>query len=173
MKIDRAETMFPKDTSPYETKVYEKARDELYKMIKKGDFIQDEEPKYYLYTLIRNGRSQIGLVATCSIDDYLDNVILKHELTREEKEKDRINHVDYCDANTGPIFLTSCSTALTSGSRRLTILLSMSRLMTACCWGAAGPLILIKMTLLPGGLLIMRLIICCRRNIRIIWIILP
>lgn len=48
MKIDRAETMFPKDTSPYETKVYEKARDELYKMIKKGDFIQDEEPKYYL-----------------------------------------------------------------------------------------------------------------------------
>lgn len=106
MKIDRAETMFPKDTSPYETKVYEKARDELYKMIKKGDFIQDEEPKYYLYTLIRNGRSQIGLVATCSIDDYLDNVILKHELTREEKEKDRINHVDYCDANTGPIFLT-------------------------------------------------------------------
>lgn len=106
MKIDRAETMFPKGTSPYETKVYEKARDELYNMIKKGDFIQDEEPKYYLYTLVRNGRSQIGLVATCSIDDYLNNVILKHELTREEKEKDRINHVDYCDANTGPIFLT-------------------------------------------------------------------
>lgn len=106
MKIDRAETMFPKGISPYETKVYEKARDELYNMIKKGDFIQDEEPKYYLYTLIMNGRSQTGLVATCSIDDYLNNVILKHELTREEKEKDRINHVDYCDANTGPIFLT-------------------------------------------------------------------
>ena len=53
MKIDRAETMFPKGISPYETKVYEKARDELYNMIKKGDFIQDEEPKYYLYKIGR------------------------------------------------------------------------------------------------------------------------
>ena len=53
-----------------------------------------------------NGRSQTGIVGCTSIDDYINDVIKKHEFTLESKEKDRINHVDYCNANTGPIFLT-------------------------------------------------------------------
>ena len=53
-----------------------------------------------------NGRDQTGLVFCASIDDYINNVIKKHEFTRDDKEQDRINHVDYCNANTGPIFLT-------------------------------------------------------------------
>ena len=60
----------------------------------------------YIYRQIMDGRSQTGLVGCVSIDDYMNNVIKKHELTRADKEQDRINHVDYCDANTGPIFLT-------------------------------------------------------------------
>ena len=61
---------------------------------------------FYIYRQIMNGRAQSGLVGCASIDDYINNVIKKHELTRADKEADRINHVDYCDANTGPIFLT-------------------------------------------------------------------
>ena len=60
----------------------------------------------YIYRQIMNGRAQTGIVFCASIDDYLNNVIKKHEFTRADKEQDRINHVDYCDANTGPIFLT-------------------------------------------------------------------
>lgn len=60
----------------------------------------------YIYELIMDGRSQIGLVVCTAIDEYLDNTIKKHELTRADKEEDRIKHVDACNANTGPIFLT-------------------------------------------------------------------
>ncbi len=70
-----------------------------------GTLIQDEKPNYYLYELIRKGKSQTGIVGVSSIDDYMNGVIKKHELTREDKEQDRIHHVDICDANTGPIFL--------------------------------------------------------------------
>ena len=62
--------------------------------IKKGDFIRDEEECYYIYTLEMNGRSQSGIVACASIDDYANQVIKKHENTRADKEQDRINHVD-------------------------------------------------------------------------------
>ena len=71
----------------------------------KGAFIQDETPCCYLYELTMNGRSQTGIVACASIDDYHSQVIKKHENTREEKELDRIRHVDTCNAQTGPIFL--------------------------------------------------------------------
>lgn len=106
LKIDRAETFFEIGTDPYCEKVYEKARDTLYEMIKEQKFIQDEKPCLYIYQLTMNGRAQTGIVACTSIDDYNNNIIKKHELTRADKEIDRINHVDYCDANTGPIFLT-------------------------------------------------------------------
>jgi len=106
LKIDRAETFFEVGTDPYSEKVYEKARDTLYEMIKEEKFIQDENPCLYIYQLTMNGRAQTGIVACTSIDDYHNNIIKKHELTRADKEIDRINHVDYCDANTGPIFLT-------------------------------------------------------------------
>ena len=74
-------------------------------MIDTGVFIQDESPLLYVYELTMDGRSQTGLVACASIDEYLNGTIKKHELTREDKEQDRIRHVDICDANTGPIFL--------------------------------------------------------------------
>ena len=106
LHIDRAEIDLDPSVDIHDKKVYEKARENLDKMIEDGQFIQDEKPCLYIYRQIMNGRSQTGLVFCASIDDYLNNVIKKHEYTRADKELDRINHVDYCDANTGPIFLT-------------------------------------------------------------------
>jgi uncharacterized protein (DUF1015 family) len=105
LKIDRAETAFDDSVDTYDAKVYAKAKETLEAMIADGTFIADEDSCYYLYELIMNGRSQTGIVACASIDDYLNNVIKKHENTREDKELDRINHVDICNAQTGPIFL--------------------------------------------------------------------
>lgn len=105
LKIDRAETQFPKEVDTYEPCVYDKAKEILDSMVADGSFVQDETPCYYLYELTMNGRSQTGIVACASIDDYDNNVIMKHENTRQEKELDRIRHVDICDAQTGPIFL--------------------------------------------------------------------
>ena len=105
LKIDRPETMFPDEMDMYAPKVYRKARKVLEEMIEKGEFIQDETPCYYLYELTRNGHRQTGIVACASIDDYFNGTIRKHENTREEKEQDRIRHVDTLDTQTGPIFL--------------------------------------------------------------------
>ena len=105
LKIDRAETQFDKDFNPYDAKVYEKARDILQEMIREGVFLKEGKNCFYVYELTMAGRSQAGLVGCASIDDYLANVIKKHEKTREDKEIDRIKHVDVCNAQTGPIFL--------------------------------------------------------------------
>jgi uncharacterized protein (DUF1015 family) len=105
LKVDRAETGFSDDVDTYDSRVYTRAKELLQQMIEDGTFISDGQECYYVYELIMNGRSQTGLVACASIDDYLNNTIKKHENTREEKEIDRINHVDICDAQTGPIFL--------------------------------------------------------------------
>lgn len=106
LHVDKAEIDLPKDVDHYSNQVYEKAKANLYSMIKSGVYIQDKEPVFYIYRLTMNGKSQTGLVACTSIDEYINNKIKKHELTREDKEKDRICHVDTCNANTGPIFLT-------------------------------------------------------------------
>ena len=105
LKIDRAETQFSVDMDCYDKQVYDKARETLWQMVSDGDFIQEQQECYYIYELTWRGRTQDGLVACASIDDYLKNVIKKHENTREEKEQDRIRHVDCCNAQTGPIFL--------------------------------------------------------------------
>lgn len=105
LRIDRAETQFPDTVGIYEDCVYEKARETLWDMKQKGEFIQDEAPCCYLYELTMEGRIQTGIVACASIDDYHSQVIKKHENTRAEKEVDRIRHVDTCNAQTGPIFL--------------------------------------------------------------------
>lgn len=105
LNIDRPETQFAKDQDMYADKVYKKAGELLAAWIADGTFITEQERCYYIYELIMNGRSQTGIVACASIDDYLNNVIKKHENTREEKELDRIRHVDACNAQTGPIFL--------------------------------------------------------------------
>lgn len=105
LRVDRAETDFPDEVDTYDSRVYQRAGELLQKMIDDGIYIKDETECYYVYELIMEGRSQTGLVACASIDDYLDNTIKKHENTREDKEIDRINHVDTCNAQTGPIFL--------------------------------------------------------------------
>lgn len=106
LHVDKAEIDLDPAIDLYDTRVYEKARDNLNQMIADGVFIQDEKACLYIYKQVMNGRAQIGIVGCTSIDDYRNNIIRKHELTRADKEQDRINHVDYCDANTGPIFLT-------------------------------------------------------------------
>ena len=105
LAIDRPETFFEPDHDMYAREVYERAAKELRAKMENGDFIQDKENSYYIYELTFKGRSQTGIVALSSIDDYLNGVIKKHENTREEKEKDRIDHVYTCKAQTGPIFL--------------------------------------------------------------------
>ncbi|HEX3022921.1 MAG TPA: DUF1015 domain-containing protein, partial [Lachnospiraceae bacterium] len=105
LRIDRAEIQFDDSIDTYDDRVYAKAKQSLDEMIANGTFLVDEYESYFLYELIMNGRSQTGIVACSSIDDYLNNVIKKHENTREDKELDRIKHVDTCDAQTGPIFL--------------------------------------------------------------------
>jgi uncharacterized protein (DUF1015 family) len=106
LHVDKAEIDLDKTIDLYDKKVYEKARENLYRMINDGILIEDDKPRLYIYRQVMNGRAQTGLVGCTSIDDYMNNIIKKHEHTRADKEQDRINHVDYCDANTGPIFLT-------------------------------------------------------------------
>ena len=105
LNIDRSEVHFPVGTDPHTQPVYEKAAQILQKFIADGILIQDPAPSLYIYRLTMDGISQTGLVACVSVDEYLDGTIKKHEFTRKDKEQDRINHVDYCNANTGPIFL--------------------------------------------------------------------
>ena len=105
LNIDRAETGLADEVDTYDPKVYERAQQLLNSQIADGIYIQDEKPCYYLYELTMQGRSQTGIVACASVDDYLSGVIMKHENTRAEKEADRIRHVDTLSAQTGPIFL--------------------------------------------------------------------
>ncbi len=105
LAIDRAETQFPDDFDMYDQRVYEKARDMLKDWQDQGILVSDQAECYYIYELTMDGRAQTGIVACASIDDYLNGVIAKHENTREEKELDRIRHVDVTGAHTGPIFL--------------------------------------------------------------------
>ena len=105
LKIDRAETNFDKSVFTYAPEVYDKAKELIEAMIADGSFIEDTDCCYYIYRLTMNGRAQSGIVACASIDDYCNNVIMKHENTREEKELDRIRHIDTTNCQTGPIFL--------------------------------------------------------------------
>jgi len=122
LRIDRAEINLPEDVDPHDDSVYLTAS-ELYKARKAdGTFIQDEMPCYYLYRLTMGGRSQTGIVCCPSAEDYRNGLIKKHELTRADKEEDRVRHIDALDANTGPIFLAHRSAprleALTDGWAR-------------------------------------------------------
>ncbi len=105
LKIDRAETNFDDSVSTYADEVYAKAKELIETMIAEGQFVEDSDRCYYIYRLTMNGRAQSGIVACSSIDDYCNNVIMKHENTREEKEVDRIRHIDTTSCQTGPIFL--------------------------------------------------------------------
>ena len=105
LNIDRPDTQFPPDVDMYADCVYEKARELLERWIEEGIFVTEKKKCLYVYQLVMKGRSQTGIVACSSIDDYRNGVVRRHENTREDKQIDRIRHVDACDAQTGPIFL--------------------------------------------------------------------
>lgn len=105
LNIDRPETQFPDGYDIYAPEVYQKANQLLQQQRHQKIYIQDHQKHYYVYELTMQGRRQTGIVALSSIDDYINDVCRKHENTIEEKELDRINHVDVCSAQTGPIFL--------------------------------------------------------------------
>lgn len=115
LAIDRPETQFGPDFDMYSKEAYEKASSMLREWLSEGSLIQDDKPCYYIYELIMDGRSQTGIVGCASIDDYCNNIIKKHENTRADKEQDRINHVDTCNAQTGPIFLAYRSNEIING----------------------------------------------------------
>ena len=106
LHVDKAEVDLPQDIDIYSAEVYEKAKENLDALSENGICKQDEKPMLYIYRQIMNGREQTGIVGCTAVDDYINNVIKKHEFTRADKEADRIRHVDTLDANTGPIFLT-------------------------------------------------------------------
>ena len=91
LAIDRAETNFPDEVDTYDARVYAKANEMIQDWIAKGSFVRDDRECYYIYELTMNGRTQRGIVACSSIDDYVSGVIKKHENTRADKELDRIN----------------------------------------------------------------------------------
>jgi len=106
LRVDRPETTLDDRMKMDDPFVYETARKNLDKLFYRKALTQDNQDCLYIYELIMDGRSQVGLVVCTAIDEYLNNTIKKHELTRADKEEDRIKHVNACDANTGPIFLT-------------------------------------------------------------------
>jgi uncharacterized protein (DUF1015 family) len=106
LHVDKPEVDLAPGIDTHSEQVYLKARENLQKMISDKVYMQEEKPCMYIYRQIMNGRPQTGIVACTSIDDYMNDIIKKHELTRADKELDRINHVDYTNSNTGPIFLT-------------------------------------------------------------------
>lgn len=106
LNIDRPETQFPPDADMYAPEVYTRAASLLEEELGAGIYQEDPSLSYYLYELEQDGRAQTGLVAICSIDEYEQGVIKKHENTRPEKERDRMEHIRALGAQTGPIFLT-------------------------------------------------------------------
>lgn len=105
LHITKAEIDLPDRTDPHSPAVYDKAKDNLQQFQQQGILFTEEKPCYYIYQLIMNGRSQTGLVCVSSVEDYFNNIIKKHEFTRPEKEKDRIDHMTTIRAQTGNVFL--------------------------------------------------------------------
>lgn len=105
LNIDRPETQFAPEQDMYAPEVYERGAALLRERIEDGTLVEDRNLSYYIYELSWEGRTQTGIVAVCSVDEYEQGVIKRHELTREEKERDRIEHIRALGCQTGPIFL--------------------------------------------------------------------
>lgn len=105
LHITKAEIDLPDGTDVHSQAVYDKAKENLQKFVQEGIIFNEEKPCYYIYQLVMNGRSQTGLVCVSSVEDYFKDVIKKHEFTRPEKEKDRIDHMKTISAQTGNVFL--------------------------------------------------------------------
>ena len=106
LKVTRSEIDLPDDVNPYSKEVYEKAKENITQLKKNGPLNEDAKPHFYLYRLVMNGRAQVGIAATFAVDDYDNNIILKHEKTRKVKEDDRTNHIVTTETQTGIVFLT-------------------------------------------------------------------
>ena len=104
--IIKPEIDFESGTGEHEQKVYDKAVENFQKFQREGWLVQDEKEQYYLYAQTMDGRTQYGLVVGASVDDYLTGKIKKHELTRKEKEVDRMHHIEINNANIEPVFLS-------------------------------------------------------------------
>ena len=102
--IIKPEIDFEPGASEYDTRVYKQAADNFRKFQEKGWLVQDDKEQYYIYAQTMNGKTQYGLVVGAFVNDYMNGVIKKHELTRRDKEEDRMKHVRVCDANIEPVF---------------------------------------------------------------------
>lgn len=103
--IIKPEINFPAGTDEYDPRVYESGAEQFRKFQEKGWLVQDEEENYYLYAQTMNGKTQYGFVLCAHVDDYMNQTIKKHELTRRDKEEDRMKHVRKTNANIEPVFL--------------------------------------------------------------------
>jgi uncharacterized protein (DUF1015 family) len=106
LHVSKPEIDLPAGTNIYSSKVYAKGSENFQKLIRDGALQQDSQPCFYLYRQIMGVHCQVGLVAAASCEDYLHGIIKKHELTRPEKEDDRVRHIEKLNAQTGPVFLT-------------------------------------------------------------------
>ena len=103
--VIRPEIDFPEGTDEYASCVYEKGAENFAKFQRNGWLVEDAQPMHYIYAQTMNGRTQHGIVLGASVKDYMDGIIKKHELTRHEKEEDRMKHIRITDANIEPVFL--------------------------------------------------------------------
>lgn len=104
LHVVKPEINFPEDQNPYAPEIYKKGKENFDLFVENGVFFQDEKECLYIYRLTMNGKSQAGIVAAAAIDDYFNNVIKKHELTRPDKEEDRKKHVRVSEMNAEPVF---------------------------------------------------------------------
>lgn len=111
LHVSKPEIDLPAGTDLYSPEVYAKGKENFQKLISQGALKQDEKPNFYLYRQIMGAHSQVGLVAAASCEEYLNNVIKKHEFTRPDKEDDRVRHIETLNSQTGPVFLTYKSVA--------------------------------------------------------------
>ena len=116
LHVTKSEIDLPLNIDIHSPEVYEKAKENLQSFIEKGILIEEDKPCYYIYRLVMNGKSQTGLVAAASCEDYLKGIIKKHEFTRPDKEDDRVRHIETLNSQTGPVFLTYRANATPSAS---------------------------------------------------------
>jgi uncharacterized protein (DUF1015 family) len=106
LHVSKPEIDLPDGTDLYSAEVYAKGRENLQRLIDQRALSQDGEARFYLYRQVMGSHSQVGLVAAASCQEYLDGIIKKHELTRVDKEDDRVRHIETLNSQTGPVFLT-------------------------------------------------------------------
>ena len=106
LHVSKPEIDLPPGTDLYSPPVYAKGKENFQKLVSQGALRQDGKPEFYLYRQIMGKHAQVGLVAAASCEEYLNNIIKKHEFTRPDKEDDRVRHIETLNSQTGPVFLT-------------------------------------------------------------------